>query len=226
MERSLSVAQQAASTESEDDLLLRKAMEASLLQAQADEDAAKAREASLLQQALQLSQGTGADVVPPPATPTAAGAPPGGGGATPETAAPPPYMPPPSLARPASSSLPPPPTLTEVAPPPMAVGRANSVRDLEDQIARTNGYEAAVTTAAAVRSSRQPSTSHATPLPRSDSIKACYAAQTHFVLTQLTRESLFEPDSDSDSDSDAEGEGEGEGDAAEMTVTRTVSKFV
>ena len=58
------------------------------------------------------------------------------------------------------------------------------------------------------------------PLPRSDSIKAVYAAQHNFILTQLTRPSLAIGDDSSDSDDttfDHDGGGQ---------LSRSVSRFV
>ena len=114
---------------------------------------------------------------------------------------PPPYKPPTSLAPP------PPPVLDGCD------GHDSAVRDLEESIARANGFDGATTsTAAAMRSARIPSNHD---LPRTESLKACYAAQHHFVLTQLTRASIFEADSES-----------GDEDHAASSPSRSTSRFV
>ena len=233
VQRSLSEAQCNLSTESEEDVMLRKAIEASKLQAQEDEAVAKAREASALEQALHVSQQSVATLAPSaaddrPSPPPSSFPPPPAN--TPPPYMPPPYMPPPSLTRPVTTSLPPPPTLADIVSPSNEDSRerqpSSAVRELEDAIARNRGHDGAIqTTAAAARVQRQPSRTRpmstaSEPLQRSDSIQACYAAQTHFVLTQLTRQSLFEADeSSSDDDEDKD-------DAGGEIGSRTVSKFV
>ena len=132
-----SIAASSAERESDDDAMLRRAMEASILQAQLEEAATRARAEEELERALEASKAT----IVSPVTKL-------------------------------HGDLPTP--LLE-APPLTYSQDANSVRTLEDEIVRTNGYTAVAPTAAAARSPRGISTSK--PVRTSESVSANYAAQ-------------------------------------------------
>ena len=121
------IAASSAERESDDDAMLRRAMEASILQAQLEEAATRARAGEELERVLEASK-LHADL----------------------------------------------PTPLLEAPPLTYSQDVNSVRTLEDEIVRTNGYTAVAPTAAAARSTRGISK----PLVRtSESVSANYAAQ-------------------------------------------------
>jgi hypothetical protein len=122
-----SIAASSAERESDDDAMLRRAMEASILQAQLEEAATRARAEEELERVLEASK-LHADL----------------------------------------------PTPLLEAPPLTYSQDVNSVRTLEDEIVRTNGYAAVAPTATAARSTRGISK----PLVRtSESVSANYAAQ-------------------------------------------------
>jgi hypothetical protein len=123
-----SIAASSAERESDDDAMLRRAMEASILQAQLEEAATRARAGEELERVLEASK-LHADL----------------------------------------------PTPLLEAPPLTYSQDVNSVRTLEDEIVRTNGYTAVAPTAAAARSPRGISTSK--PVRTSESVSANYAAQ-------------------------------------------------
>jgi hypothetical protein len=131
------IAASSAERESDDDAMLRRAMEASLLQAQLEEAATRARAEEELERALEASKAT----IVSPVTKLHADLP----------------------------------TPLLEAPPLTYSQDANSVRTLEDEIVRTNGYTAVAPTAAAARSPRGISTSK--PVRTSESVSANYAAQ-------------------------------------------------
>ena len=132
-----SIAASSAERESDDDAMLRRAMEASILQAQLEEAATRARAEEELERALVASKAT----IVSPVTKLHADLP----------------------------------TPLLEAPPLTYSQDANSVRTLEDEIVRTNGYTAVAPTAAAARSPRGISTSK--PVRTSESVSANYAAQ-------------------------------------------------
>jgi hypothetical protein len=132
-----SIAASSAERESDDDAMLRRAMEASILQAQLEEAATRARAEEELERALEASKAT----IVSPVTKLHADLP----------------------------------TPLLEAPPLTYSQDANSVRTLEDEIVRTNGYTAVAPTAAAARSPRGISTSK--PVRTSESVSANYAAQ-------------------------------------------------
>ena len=132
-----SIAASSAERESDDDAMLRRAMEASILQAQLEEAATRARAEEELERALEASKAT----ILSPVTKLHADLP----------------------------------TPLLEAPPLTYSQDANSVRTLEDEIVRTNGYTAVAPTAAAARSPRGISTSK--PVRTSESVSANYAAQ-------------------------------------------------
>ena len=143
IQRSISLARKvepisasSAERESDDDAMLRRAMEASILQAQLEEAATRARAEEELERALEASKAT----ILSPVTKLHADLP----------------------------------TPLLEAPPLTYSQDVNSVRTLEDEIVRTNGYTAVAPTAAAARSTRGISK----PLVRtSESVSANYAAQ-------------------------------------------------
>jgi hypothetical protein len=144
IQRSISLARKvepisasSAERESDDDAMLRRAMEASILQAQLEEAATRARAEEELERALEASKAT----IVSPVTKLHADLP----------------------------------TPLLEAPPLTYSQDANSVRTLEDEIVRTNGYTAVAPTAAAARSPRGISTSK--PVRTSESVSANYAAQ-------------------------------------------------
>ena len=130
-----SIAASSAERESDDDAMLRRAMEASILQAQLEEAATRARAEEELERALVASKAT----IVSPVTKLHADLP----------------------------------TPLLEAPPLTYSQDANSVRTLEDEIVRTNGYSAVAPTAAAARSTRGISK----PVRTSESVSANYAAQ-------------------------------------------------
>jgi hypothetical protein len=132
-----SIAASSAERESDDDAMLRRAMEASILQEQLEEAATRARAEEELERALEASKAT----IVSPVTKLHADLP----------------------------------TPLLEAPPLTYSQDANSVRTLEDEIVRTNGYTAVAPTAAAARSPRGISTSK--PVRTSESVSANYAAQ-------------------------------------------------
>jgi len=144
IQRSISLARKvepisasSAERESDDDAMLQRAMEASILQAQLEEAATRARAEEELERALEASKAT----IVSPVTKLHADLP----------------------------------TPLLEAPPLTYSQDVNSVRTLEDEIVRTNGYTAVAPTAAAARSPRGISTSK--PVRTSESVSANYAAQ-------------------------------------------------